>query len=477
MADPSELLSLAKRRGFLWPAYDIYGGVAGLYDYGPLGAEMKRNIEEYWRKLYARQEGFLEISCPMLAPKEVFEASGHLKEFTDLVVQCKKCKLSFRADHLAEGLHEHPSTLKRDELWNLLMEHEVSCPECKGEITEPVTFNLMFKTAIGAGAAGRDGYMRPETAQGMFVNFSTLFRLGREKLPVGAIQIGRSMRNEISPRQGVLRLREFNMMEAELFIHPEKKNWPMFPRVENEKLMLLPGGCDCAVEMSLKEAVDKKTIINEALAYFMWLTWKFLLDMGMDRSRLRFRQHSGTEIAHYATDCWDCEALLGYGWVELVGIADRGCFDVSQHLKHSGADLAAFERFDEPKEMENDKVKPIHAKLGPLFKAKAAKVAEALSALSPGDIPKGCSELELNCRRREVPRSEGMLSDRQSEGEGIGRENRATCNRAVVRSGQDTLRTSRSRLPQRRGVYLPQAERESLSDQARRLPTCEQRWH
>ena len=399
------MLSLAKRRGFIWPAYDIYGGVAGLYDYGPLGAELKNNVENYWRQLYVRQEKFLEISCPMLAPKEVFEASGHLKEFTDLVVQCNKCKQSFRADHLAEGLHEHPSTLKREELWNLLVEHEVCCPECKGEIDEPVTFNLMFKTAMGAGAAGRDGYMRPETAQGMFVNFSTIYRLGRERLPVGAVQVGKSMRNEISPRQGVLRLREFNMMEAELFIHPERKTWPRFEQIANERIMLLPNDCECAVEMSVGEAVEKKVIMNEALAYFVWLTWKFLTDIGLDKARIRMRQHARTEMAHYATDCWDAEALLGYGWIELVGVADRGCFDVSAHLTHSGVDLTAFDKFDEPKEVEFDKVKPNHPKLGPLFKGKAAAVAEALSALTPDQLPKDADlELMISGEKVRIPK-------------------------------------------------------------------------
>jgi glycyl-tRNA synthetase len=405
MTDPSELLSLAKRRGFLWPAYDIYGGVAGLYDYGPLGAEMKRNIQDYWRQLYVRQEGFMEIDCPILGPKEVFEASGHLKEFTDLVVQCSKCGLSFRADHLAQGLHERPSTLKKDELWRLLRENDVRCPECKGDLNEPVTFNLMFKTAIGAGAAGRDGYMRPETAQGMFVNFSTIYRLGREKLPVGAVQIGKSMRNEISPRQGVLRLREFNMMEAELFVHPEKKTWPRFAEVKNRKLTLLPSGSESTVIMTLEEAVASGTIINEVLAYFMWLTWKFLVDIGIDESRMRFRQHARTEMAHYATDCWDCEALLGYGWVELVGVADRGCYDISAHLKHSGADLTAFERFDEPREVEQERVRPVHSALGPIFKQKAKRVAEAISALSVEEIPKkGSLELVIDGERMTIPR-------------------------------------------------------------------------
>ncbi|MEM4262132.1 MAG: glycine--tRNA ligase [Thermoplasmata archaeon] len=405
MADPSEVLSLAKRRGFLWPAYDIYGGVAGLYDYGPLGAEMKRNIEDYWRYLYVRQEGFLEIDCPMLGPKEVFEASGHLREFTDLVVQCSKCGLSFRADHLAQGLHDQPSALKRDELWELLKRNAVKCPECKGELTEPVTFNLMFKTAIGAGTAGRDGYMRPETAQGMFVNFSTIYRLGRERLPVGAVQIGRSMRNEISPRQGVLRLREFNMMEAELFVHPENKSWPGFQEVKNRKLSLLRSGSENTTVMTLDEAVSSGTIVNEVLAYFMWLTWKFLVDIGIDENRMRFRQHAKTEMAHYASDCWDCEAQLGYGWIELVGVADRGCYDVSAHLKHSGADLTAFERFEEPREVEQEKVKPVHSALGPIFKNKAKMVADAISSLSAEAVPEqGDLELTINGERISIPR-------------------------------------------------------------------------
>ncbi|HDP97540.1 MAG TPA: glycine--tRNA ligase [Euryarchaeota archaeon] len=405
MPEPSEILSLAKRRGFLWPAYEIYGGVAGLFDYGPLGAEMKRNIEDYWRQLYVRQEGFLEITCPLLAPKEVFEASGHLKEFTDLVVQCDACSTSFRADHLAEGLHEQPSRLSKDELCMLLNDNNVVCPECGGHLCEPATFNLMFKTAIGAGAGGRDGYMRPETAQGMFVNFNMIYRYAREKLPVGAVQIGSSMRNEISPRQGVIRLREFNMMEAELFVHPDDKSWPNFANVKDEKLKLLPDGGKDTVTVALEKAVGDGMILNETLAYFMWLTWKFLSDLGVDPDRMRFRQHARTEMAHYASDCWDCEALLGYGWVELVGVADRGCYDVSAHLDHSGADLTAFERFDSPKMLTVDRIQPDLSKLGPIFKGKARAVADKLAEVPPDSVPDDRSEIELEVdgERLKVP--------------------------------------------------------------------------
>ncbi len=379
--DPQELLSLCKRRGFLWPAYDIYGAVSGLYDYGPLGAALKNNIENQWRRLYVLQEGFYEISCPVVAPEPVFKASGHVDAFCDVYVECTSCGETYRADHLAAGMHPNPASLGEHELGKLLKANGVKCVECKGELTEPKRFNLMFKTSIGAGK-GKTAYLRPETAQGMFVNFAQVYRYGRERLPFGAVQVGRAFRNEISPRQGLIRLREFSMMEAELFVHPEDKTWPGFRKVKDRAMPLVPSKGDPRT-IRLDEAVKAKVIGNEVLAYYMWLTYKFALDIGLDPARLRFRQHEKTEMAHYASDCWDLEAETGYGWIELVGVADRGCYDVQAHIDHSGADLTAFERFDEPKEVEQDVVKPDFGELGPLFKGKAKKVAEALSRLSP----------------------------------------------------------------------------------------------
>lgn len=387
--DPQELLSLCKRRGFLWPAYDIYGGVGGLYDYGPLGAAMKTNVENYWRQLYVLREGFQEISCPIVAPEQVFKASGHVDAFSDVYVECTSCGEVYRADHLAKGFHGNPAALSEEQLGKILKDNGVRCEACGGELSAPRRFNLMFRTSIGAGR-GKVAYLRPETAQGMFVNFSQIYRFGRERLPVGAVQVGRAFRNEISPRQGLLRLREFNMMEAELFVHPEDKTWPRFRQVSGEKLKLVPnsGG---VVEMTLGEAVEKGVIVNEVLAYFMWLTYKFAVDVGLDPARLRFRQHEKTEMAHYASDCWDLEAEIAYGWTELVGVADRGCYDVQAHITHSAADLTAFERFDEPREVEHEVVRPRYDALGPLFKDKAKAVAEALSRLSPEAL-KGKSE-------------------------------------------------------------------------------------
>jgi len=377
--DSQEILSLCKRRGFLWPAYDIYGGLAGMYDYGPLGSAMKKSMEDHWRRLYVIREGFQELCCPVIAPEPVFKASGHLDAFSDMYVECTSCHETYRADHLASDLHENPATLKEDELGRLLKDNGIVCPGCKGDLTHPKRFNLMFKTSVGAGFA-KAGYMRPETAQGMFVNFAQVLRLGRDRLPVGAVQIGKAFRNEISPRQGLVRLREFHQMEAELFVHPEDKSWPRFSSVRDVALPLVPDNGPPG-EMSLGDAVEKKVIANEVLAYFMWLTHKYATDIGLDPAKLRFRQHARDEMAHYASDCWDLEAELSFGWIELVGVADRGCYDLQAHIDHSGADLKVFEKFEEPKEIEREAVRPKYDVMGKMFKSDTKNVAEALEHL------------------------------------------------------------------------------------------------
>jgi len=412
--DPQELLSLCKRRGFLWPAYDIYGGLAGTYDYGPLGTALKRNIEDYWRELYVVGEEFLELSCPIVAPEAVFKASGHADAFSDMYVECTKCGETFRADHLAEGLHENPASLDEKQLGKLLRDKGVKCPACGGELSEPRRFNLMFKTSVGAGK-GKVAYLRPETAQGMFVNFSQVYRYGREKLPVGVVQIGRAFRNEISPRQGVIRLREFSQMEAELFLHPDNKTWPRYKNVKSEALDLVPNKGEPR-RMKLEEAVHDKVIANEALAYFIWLTYRFAIDIGLSPAKIRFRQHLEKEMAHYAADCWDLEADIGYGWTELVGIADRGSYDVQAHISHSGADLTAFEKFEEPREIEERIVRPNFGALGPIFKGKAKRVAEALSKLPVGTVEgKGSAVVDIDGQSLEVPGSCFEISTRKEK--------------------------------------------------------------
>ncbi|MDD1769511.1 MAG: glycine--tRNA ligase [Methanomassiliicoccales archaeon] len=377
----ADILSLCKRRGFIWPSYEIYGGIAGLYDYGPLGTAMKNNIMNAWRRAYILGEGFVEIDSDTIGPEAVFKASGHVDQFADKLVTCTNCKTPFRADHLLKDVHPNPGVLSLVEIDEQITLNNVVCPDCGGKLSKAEDFNLMFKTTIGPGSAGRTGFLRPETAQGIFVNFNSLYRYNRERLPFGVIQVGRGYRNEISPRQGVIRLREFNMMEAELFVDPKDKTWPRYDAIKGDMLSLVPNEPgDKEIEISLEEAVKRKIIANETLAYFLWFTQRFLVSVGVDPERLRFRQHLKNEMAHYAADCWDAEALLSFGWTEVVGVADRGCWDLSRHIEFSKADLTAFRRYETPTEVEKDVIKPKFGALGPLFKSKASAVGKALES-------------------------------------------------------------------------------------------------
>ncbi|MEM0449423.1 MAG: glycine--tRNA ligase [Methanomassiliicoccales archaeon] len=395
MMNSADVLSLCKRRGFIWPAYEIYGGVAGLYDYGPLGTSMKNNIIEVWRRAYTLGEGFVEIDSDTIGPEAVFKASGHVDQFADKLVVCTNCRAPYRADHLLKDC-PNAAALTLSELDREIEKRGVRCPDCEGVLSPSEEFNLMFKTMIGPGSAGRVGYLRPETAQGIFVNFNSLYRFMREKLPFGVIQVGRGYRNEISPRQGVIRLREFNMMEAELFVDPANKSWPRYADVKGESLRLVPNNPgDREVSMSLEEAVGSGVIANETLAYFMWFTQKFLVMIGVDPERLRFRQHLRNEMAHYAADCWDAEALLSIGWTEIVGIADRGCWDLSRHMEYSKVDMSVLRRYDAPIEVEREVLKPKYNLLGPAFKAKSAQVGKALENADPKMVKDGVIKIKV----------------------------------------------------------------------------------
>ena len=399
--DPSDLLALCKRRGFIWPSFEIYGGVAGMFDYGPLGCALRNNITDVWRAIYKGREGFVEIDSETVNPREVFKASGHVDEFADLITYCTKCQAPFRADHLVKEFYDNPDVLSPAELDQAFIDHDVKCPECGGDLGKVEEFNLMFKTNIGPGSA-RIGYLRPETAQGIFVNFNNLYRYNREKLPLGVIQTGRGYRNEIAPRQGMIRMREFNMMEVELFVDPEDKDWVRFPKIENETITLVPNTTCEPVTMTIKEAVDKKIIANRVLAYFVNTTKQFLIRLGIDPARLRFRQHLKDEMAHYAADCWDAEVLLSYGWMEITGIADRGCWDLSRHAQFSGAELTHFKKFDEPIEEEVDKIKANHRLLGPKFKGQAKDIAAAMESMTPADVKDGKLVIDVSGEKIEI---------------------------------------------------------------------------
>jgi len=397
----TKVLALAKRRGFLWPSYEIYGGVAGFYDYGPLGAQLKASLEALWRKYYVAGEGFAELSAPAVSPEAVFRASGHLDKFADVMVECTRCGEAFRADHLLRELYpgeEPPANL--EDISKLFSDRNIRCPKDKSPLSEPFAFNLMFRTTVGPGTQ-RTGYLRPETAQAMFLDFGLLYRFFREKLPFGAVQIGRGYRNEIAPRQGIIRLREFNMAEAEVFFDPERKRThPRFAQVADLRLHLVPNEGP-ETDLTLGEAVSRGVMAHESIAYFVGITANFLVEAGIDPERLRFRQHARDEMAHYAADCWDAETLLSFGWTECVGIADRTCFDLEAHMKHSGQDLRAFVRYEKPQTAERTTLAPNHAVLGPRFKKDAKAVAKALESVEACTAD-GRDFLELDIEGRKL---------------------------------------------------------------------------
>ena len=399
-----------EQRLFYIPSFKIYGGVAGLYDYGPPGCAVKSNLQAFWRQHFVLNEGMLELECPSVTPEVVLQASGHVEKFTDLMVKDVVTKDCFRADHLVEENLERiladPMTPadRRRELEDMLARIEeftaeemgaaivnlgIKAPETKNDLSAPYPFNLMFPTQIGPSGAAQ-GFLRPETAQGIFVNFRDLLYYNGGKLPFAAAQVGQSFRNEIAPRAGLLRVREFTQAEIEHFVHPEKKEHARFNEVADVELNLFSRDAQLAAVkkpflMTAREAVAKGIVANETLAYFVARTHVFLEKIGIDLKRLRFRQHLQHEMAHYAEDCWDAEIECTYGWIECVGLADRSAFDLKAHSDKSKVELTAYERYDEPVISEVFVCEPNKKDMGKAFKKDAKAVTDALMALSQED--------------------------------------------------------------------------------------------
>jgi len=283
--DMDTIVSLCKRRGFIFQSSEIYGGVGGCWDYGPLGVELKHNVKEaWWKAMVLDRDDVVGIDAAILMNPQVWVASGHVQQFSDPLVDCKSCKNRFRADQLKEN----------------------KCPDCGGELTEPRMFNLMFKTFMGP--VEDDAavvYLRPETAQGILVNFQNVMSTSRKKLPLGIAQVGKAFRNEITTGNFIFRSREFEQMEMEYFVKPgTDDHW-----------------------------------------FQHWLEQRFnwYVKLGIKKDNLRLRPHAKEELAHYAKGCYDVEYLFPMGWSELEGIANRGDYDLEQHAKFSGKDLSVFE--------------------------------------------------------------------------------------------------------------------------------------
>ncbi|MCQ2977690.1 MAG: glycine--tRNA ligase [archaeon] len=386
-----KMTNIATKRGFLWPSFEIYSGVSGFTDYGPLGASLKNNIMQKWRKQYIAGEGFYEIEGPTVMPKEVLKASGHVDNFTDPMTKCESCGEVYRADHIIEeAIGMDVESLENEEMDKIVLENNIKCPECGGDLANIWNYNLMFKTQIGA-KGDKVGYMRPETAQGIFILFKRLSRFFKNKLPFGAVQLGKAYRNEISPRQGVIRLREFTQAEAEIFLDPEDKTHPRFKDILNEKLYLSSQDVQLnnkpVLEITAKEALEQKVVSSETLIYQLYLARKFLKELGIPDEVLRFRQHLPGEMAHYALDCWDVECYTDqYGWVEIIGIADRGNYDLTAHTEFSNDELSIYKEFDEAKLVKKTIVKPNLKLFGPAFKGDSPKIKTYIENLSDEEV-------------------------------------------------------------------------------------------
>jgi glycyl-tRNA synthetase len=289
LKDMADLVSLCKRRGFAFPSSEIYGGITACWDYGPLGVELKRNVKEAWWHAMTDREDIEGLDAAILMNPRVWEASGHVATFSDPLVDCKKCKTRFRADQLdAAALASK------------------KCPECGGELTEPRNFNLMFKTFMGpVEDSAAVVYLRPETAQGIYVNFVNVQQSARQKIPFGIAQIGKSFRNEITPGNFIFRTREFEQMEMQYFVKPgSDMEW--FEKWKAERIQ-----------------------------------WH--LDLGIRKEKLRFHEHAGTELAHYARAAFDIQYEFPFGWQELEGIHNRTDFDLGRHQQYSGKKLEYFD--------------------------------------------------------------------------------------------------------------------------------------
>ncbi len=350
--DKSDAISeMARRRGYFWPSYEIYGGLSGFYTFGPLGSMLKRKIEDKFRDFFIRPLGILEIESSVIMPAKVFEASGHVDHFQEPMVECKTCKRSFQADHLLQesaGMSDtETEKLSLEGLMEEFKKRNLHCPECGGDFGEPNHFMTMFKTTIGPYSESI-GYGRPEAAQGIFVEFKRLYDCARGKLPFGVVQIGHALRNEISPRQALIRLREFTIMDVEFFFDPDKPHCTMLKEVENEFLRLITAegklkGEKKPIEITVREALGKEYIKAEWQAFFMALSKRFLMELGVPAEKQRFIEKLDWERAHYSIQGFDQEIFLErWEWVEISGHNYRSDYDLSRHMEFSGIDMEVF---------------------------------------------------------------------------------------------------------------------------------------
>ena len=343
--EDKEFISFINEFGLIWgPEPEIYGGLAGFYTYGPLGKLLKNNVENSVRKIF-NSNGLRELEGPSVMPDSVWEASGHLKTFEDRVINCSKCNAVFRADKIIEEKFDVAADGWSDKkILDFISKKEIKCPSCKGIFENKIKAqSLMMKTKV----AGKDASLRPETATVTYLQYLRFYNYFKKRLPLGVFQIGKAYRNEISPRQHVIRGREFTQAEGQLFVDPkEKNNWEKFEEIKNEKLPFWDYKSqemeEKVVETSVENALKKGLIKSQAYGWCIQLAYQLYLNFGIPKEKIRLRQHHPDEKAFYADDAWDIEVNLNsYGWTEMCGVHDRTDYDLTQHAKFSGKKLEA----------------------------------------------------------------------------------------------------------------------------------------
>ncbi|TKA68724.1 hypothetical protein B0A49_06216 [Cryomyces minteri] len=424
------LESLVRRRCFYLPSFEPYGGVKGLYDYGAPLCGIQTNVVNEWRKHFVKREKMFELDCSVLTPYDVLKTSGHVDRFIDWMCKDPKTGELLRADHLVEDVlearlngdkeargekvetQEEPAKKKKkakamnvklddelkkeyeeilakidgyngEELGLLITKHRIKNGD--NEVLPPVEYNLMFSTTLGASGPA---FLRPETAQAQFLNFASLLEQNQNEMPFASASVGKSYRNEISPRSGLLRVREFLMGEIEMYVDPEGgKKHPRFEEIKDVELAMLDrhtqtAGKTDVRKIAIGKAVADGIVDNETLGYFLVRIQQFMAKIGVDQSKLRFRQHMANEMAHYAADCWDAELLTSYGWIECVGCADRSAYDLTVHMKKTGAALLVRETRKQPLHIEEWQATLDRKKAGPKFKKDGKAIEAAVDALT-----------------------------------------------------------------------------------------------
>lgn len=346
-----EMASFCKKKGFVFSSGEIYGGLKGFYDFGPMGCELKRNFKnEYWNSFVIKRDDMTSLDGSIITHPTVWKSSGHVAKFVDAVLKCTKCGTSVKADSFifdATGKHIEDKSL--DEINKIVTDNKLKCNKCGSKFEYPSFFNLMFTSKFGAESSNDDSnmvYLRPETAQSIFVNFKNIVDTSRNKLPFGIAQIGKAFRNEISPRNFLFRMREFEQIEIEFFVNPKKINdCPYFDSIKDEKLPVYTKeeqnkSSNSTTEMSL---LDLSKRANKWQVYWIYNVFSWFVKHRISYGNLRIREHLKEELAHYANACFDIEYKFPFGWKEIHGNADRGTFDLSQHEKVSKKKMSIFD--------------------------------------------------------------------------------------------------------------------------------------